>query len=109
MDTNVDLHDNADHRRVIEKMERYEDKIMPVLDERAAGEGLPDELARARDVVAAGDATLGDYVALADALRFYGDLFTERDRSHFAAYRELVQELFEMDEGLATPNAYDPL
>ena len=58
MDTNVDLHDNADHRRVIEKMEKYEDKIMPVLDERAAGEGLPDELARARDVVAAGDALI---------------------------------------------------
>ena len=103
------LIDNAQHRKVIDKLEKYQDKLIPVLEELEASGQMPEDLKRAFDVIDDGGTELGDYVALSDALFTYQGMFPEHVREHIARYREEVQELFQMDEGLQTPNAYDPL
>lgn len=103
------MHDNLTYEDIFDKLEKYQEKIFPAL-QRLAEEGAMPELLRTRwgRILQGDDGTVA-FTEFAQSLGQYAGMFDERTQSHIAEYRELVQTLFRMDEGIETPNTYNPL
>lgn len=103
------MRDNLTYEDIFPKIEKYQDKIFPELEKLQQSGKMPELLAKRWARILGGDDGTVAFVEFSESLGQYAGMFDERTQSRIAEYRELVHTLFQMDEGLETPNAYDPL
>ena len=103
------MRDNLTYEDIFGEIEKYQEKIFPALEKLAQQGTMPELLQKRGARVLNGDDGTVAFTELAESLGQYAGMFDQRTQSHIAEYRELVQTLFNMDEGLETPNAYHPL
>lgn len=97
------------YEHVFTKIDKLQGKIFPQMDKLAREGKLPELLGKRWARVLDGDDSTVAFTELAQSLGLYAGMFDEHTQSAIAEYREFVQQLFQMDEGIETPNAYDPL
>ena len=100
---------NLTYEDIFDKIAKYQDKIFPALAKVAEQGSMPELLHTRWARILQGDDGTVAFREFSESLGQYAGMFDERTQSHIAEYRELVQTLFQMDEGLETPNAYNPL
>lgn len=93
----------------LEKLEGYEKKVFPAIEDKEKAGELDDLFQKRFDAVRGGDTSPEAYAALSDSLFEYSHLFDEKEQSHIAEYRELIDAYFMAADGADTPNTYDPL
>lgn len=103
------MRDNLTYEDIFPKIAKYQDKIFPALEKLQKSGEMPEILAKRWAVILSGDDSTVAFREFSESLGMYAGMFDEHTQSHIAEYRELVQTLFQMDEGLETPNTYDPL
>lgn len=103
------MRDNLTYKDIFPKIEKYQDKIFPELEKLQQSGDMPELLGKRWARILDGDDSTVAFREFAESLGQYAGMFDERTQSHIAEYRELVQTLFQMDEGIETPNTYDPL
>ncbi len=93
----------------LEKLHTHEKKVFPALDAMERSGEMPELMKKRYDAVKNGDESADAYAALSDSLFEYSGMFDEKEQSHIAEYRELIEAYFKEAGGTDTPNTYDPL